>query len=259
MKAAEIKYLAIASFALASCAPSTSSDDVSIDKSVASSDADEIKWEAKIAEPQLGDQWIYTVKTEYQEGTFSTRDGKVVSNDAPVEVTQVVEVAEVEPKVAGAAFRFTTSNIEDGKLVSKDKFALVDDMLVIVSVQPSLASGELGDEVLVFNPEYTLVPSQLVAGYSWSESHSLGPIPMIDAMTVMGNETITVPAGEFEAWRIRRNRTLGAGQTTSFKEDYWFVPGVGIAKIEMERFDAGKRLWHRETSLREKRTSIKAE
>jgi len=259
MNAAYFKYLVLSSLALASCAPESSTDKVPEEDSVGITDSTEMKWTPKIAEPQLGDQWIYSVTTEYAENTYSARDGKVVENVGPVEYTQVVEVAEVDPKMPGAAYRFATTNTEDGKLISKDKFTLVDDMLVIESVQPTDESGELGNDVIAFNPNYTLVPSNLVAGYSWSESHLLGTVPMVDAMTVIGKETITVPAGEFEAWRIRRNRSLGTTQATSFKEDYWFVAGVGIAKIEMERFDAGNRVWHRETKLREKRVSVEGE
>lgn len=255
MNALPLKSLVLVTFILASCAPPTKTAETSTKESEEKPVATEAQWKVKIAEPRCGDQWIYAVTMEYEKGTFSARDGQLVANEAPVEMAQVVEVTGVEPVIPGAPIRFATSNTEDGKLVSIDKFALVDDLLVIVSVQPATASGEPGDEVLVFKPEYVLVPAQLVAGYSWSESHDLGPVPMVDAMTVMGKETITVPAGEFEAWRIRRNRTLGEGQTTSFKEDYWFVEGVGIVKTEVERFDGGKRVWSKETALREKRGS----
>jgi hypothetical protein len=93
-----------------------------------------------------------------------------------------------------------------------------------------------------FSPAYKWLPSTLKAGYSepvkltlaWQNANgNKGTERRHGTVQVMGSETIKVPAGEFEAWKIEfsgysegQNESKNKTYTHRFKEISWYVPAV---------------------------------
>lgn len=71
-------------------------------------------------------------------------------------------------------------------------------------------------------PPAVLLPKKLEKGHSWRSGGF--------AAVVQGNEKVTVPAGTFDAWKIRYG--LGHHLGAEPDLDVWFTPNVGIVKFE---------------------------
>ena len=104
-----------------------------------------------------------------------------------------------------------------------------------------------------YSPGYKWLPATLKAGYSEQLKHTMayrnvgGPNGSEDregTLTVVGKETVKVPAGEFEAWKIEA-AGFGNGKNTSnnsayairFKETFWYVPALrNFVASDFEQF-----------------------
>lgn len=117
------------------------------------------------------------------------------------------------------------------------------------------ANGYLRD----FSPPYKWLPSTLGAGYSEAVKHSMvwrngdgrhGTEERQATVKVLAQETIKVPAGEFDAWKIELTG-FGNGQDLSaarpyvvkIKETWWYVPTLrNYVAREYEQRDARNQL-----------------
>ncbi len=86
-----------------------------------------------------------------------------------------------------------------------------------------------------YDPPLVYVQSNLEVDEIW-HSETVGRTEYRDRRmafdaTVLGRETVTVPAGEFDAWKIAVANEQGAAAS---RRDFtaWFVPGIGFIKYE---------------------------
>ncbi|MEO6017432.1 MAG: caspase family protein [Polaromonas sp.] len=105
-----------------------------------------------------------------------------------------------------------------------------------------------------YTPEYHWLPATLKAGYTEPLKHTMrynnaggenGSQDREGTLTVLGKETIKVPAGEFEAWKIEasgfangKDFSRNSTYTIRFKETFWYVPALrNFVASEFEQFN----------------------
>ena len=81
-------------------------------------------------------------------------------------------------------------------------------------------------EFVKFSPPQTMIAMPLKQGANWSFDGQVGDLKVHQHYEVTGEEDIEVPAGEFQAFRIRGEQTSPSPMTI----DRWFAPGTGIVK-----------------------------
>jgi hypothetical protein len=81
-------------------------------------------------------------------------------------------------------------------------------------------------EFVKFSPPQTMIAMPLKQGANWSFDGQVGDLKVHQHYEVTGEEDIEVPAGEFQAFRIRGEQTSPSPMTI----DRWFATGTGIVK-----------------------------
>ena len=81
-------------------------------------------------------------------------------------------------------------------------------------------------EFVKFSPPQTMIAMPLKQGANWSFDGQVGDLKVHQHYEVTGEEDIEVPAGEFQAFRIRGGQTSPSLMTI----DRWFATGTGIVK-----------------------------
>ena len=81
-------------------------------------------------------------------------------------------------------------------------------------------------EFVKFSPPQTMIAMPLKQGANWSFDGQVGDLKVHQQYEVIGEEDIEVPAGEFQAFRIRGEQTSPSPMTI----DRWFAIGTGIVK-----------------------------
>src|SRR2546427_3270968 len=81
-------------------------------------------------------------------------------------------------------------------------------------------------EFVKFSPPQTMIAMPLKQGANWSFDGQVGDLKVHQQYEVIGEEDIEVPAGEFQAFRIRGEQTSPSPMTI----DRWFATGTGIVK-----------------------------
>jgi hypothetical protein len=76
------------------------------------------------------------------------------------------------------------------------------------------------------DPPQTVIPATIKAGDSWDTDGDVAGVEMRQHFVVEKEESITVPAGTFRAFRIHCEDS----SVMSVKLDRWFFPGVGFVK-----------------------------
>ena len=76
------------------------------------------------------------------------------------------------------------------------------------------------------DPPQTIVPATIKAGDSWDTDGEVAGMEMRQHFVVMKEESVTVAAGTFRAFRIHCEDS----SVMSAKLDRWFFPGVGFVK-----------------------------
>ncbi|NJS35754.1 MAG: hypothetical protein HC765_03855 [Brachymonas sp.] len=84
----------------------------------------------------------------------------------------------------------------------------------------------------IFDGGFAWKPTQLIEGYSWDFKDTGTFVPAkgdkstwqrYGKFKVVRKESVRVPAGEFEAWRIEFN---GYGGNNRWQETVWYVPAL---------------------------------
>lgn len=84
-----------------------------------------------------------------------------------------------------------------------------------------------------FDPPFLAMPAQITAGLKWSYETTAAQMNLKADAVAVRKETIKVPLGEFEAWRIETKGTLEAQNVSGTLEDVsFYVEGIGIVKAE---------------------------
>src|SRR5215471_3490654 len=88
------------------------------------------------------------------------------------------------------------------------------------------ARVNLDGELVKFSPPQTMIAAPLRKGVTWDFNGQAGELKVQQHYDVVGEEKIDVPAGKFQAFRIRGEQTTPNRMII----DRWFAPGVGIVK-----------------------------
>lgn len=88
------------------------------------------------------------------------------------------------------------------------------------------ARVNLDGELVRFSPPQPMITAPLKKGASWNFDGKAGELKVQQHYDVVGEENIDVPAGKFQAFRIRGEQTTPNRMII----DRWFAPGVGIVK-----------------------------
>ena len=173
-----------------------------------------------------GSSWSYATP----EGTMTWSVGGASGSDASAEATMEVAMPEVSMTV-----HWTCGS--EG-IVSYDFGTLS------VASLGDVASMEVVDSSGAFLPAADL----LVPGYSWPETYSIVThisqegfaadltTAVTGTWTAAGIETITVPAGTFEALRVDGTETIstsgfmGEVMNVTVSMTYWYAKGVGVVR-----------------------------
>ena len=102
-------------------------------------------------------------------------------------------------------------------------------------------------KAVVSDPPQTLVPASLKIGVKWELDDRAAGTEMHQQFTVAAQESVTVPAGTYQAYRLHCEQPWPLSTTI----DRWFVPGVGFVKdVTTVRGPSGRLLSRVTTSLK---------
>ena len=178
-----------------------------------------------------GSSWTYSTT----EGTSTWSVGSAAGTADSAQATMAITVPEVAMT--------THWNCTSEGIISYDFGNIsVAEMGEIVSMDVTDSSG-------VFLPAASL----LAPGYSWSENYSLAmhvtaegfsidtTMSAAESWTAVGMETVSVPAGTFEALRVEGTENISmsgymgmGGVDTVVHATFWFAEGVGIVRYTSE-------------------------
>jgi hypothetical protein len=108
-----------------------------------------------------------------------------------------------------------------GDVVSKTELVNVDEKGIIC-----LARGGKDGKIAKLNPPETIVAAPLKVGGAWEVEGEAAGMKMHQRFTVVAEEEVTVPAGNFQAFHLQSEDS----SLMSIKFDRWFVPGTGFVK-----------------------------
>lgn len=151
-----------------------------------------------------GTRWEYD-STETITGTAPVRS--IVMVRASKQLLDGREVAKLE----------TLSN----NVVSKTELVSVDDKGIVCLAR----SGKDG-KITKLNPPEPIIAAPLKVGAAWELEGEAAGVKMHQHFTVVAEEAVTVPAGEYQAFHLRCEDS----SLMSIKLDRWFVPGTGFVK-----------------------------
>ena len=79
-----------------------------------------------------------------------------------------------------------------------------------------------------YQPTKQFLKNPLASGDSWHwKGKGMMGLEIDESNQVAGPETVTVPAGKFEAMKVMTNVVQGGARVT---KTYWYAPGVGLVK-----------------------------
>ncbi|MNK56045.1 hypothetical protein D3C87_750700 [compost metagenome] len=149
-----------------------------------------------------------------------SRSGDGPERPGPEQFSQVVESEYVLGQVRAVVVR------KVGDREFPPTRAVVDARAVTLSRANTPEDGS----ITVLN--FPLDPGRTWPGRSWGAQAQ-------ETITVVGTESVTVPAGTFEATRTRHRIAYATG--TEDLLHYWYVPGIGMVKaIEGLTVDLGQ-------------------
>lgn len=146
------------------------------------------------------------------------------------------EIANGGPKQILDEAGYLRETHRGGKLYRHEVFRVNPRELALIAVGT--------DEEMTLDPPMPLlqVPASAGDGYIWEGQilSERGSVPASAYSRVTGPETVTVPAGKFQAWRIDTNLTALVGdEKVRFPAWRWLAPGVGVVK---EQYFVGRKL-----------------
>ncbi len=125
-----------------------------------------------------------------------------------------------------------TQEFDGKKLLKLETF--IDNVLSkteLVSVDESgihcFARSDKDGKITALSSPQTIVPAKLQASTSWECEGEVADVPMHQHCVVAGAEDVSVPAGNFHAFRFHCEQSAPA----SIVIDRWFVPRAGFVKV----------------------------
>lgn len=175
------------------------------------------------------------------------------------------------PIVDGAIWTYQITVQEDAPITATHSMAVVDDGSFTLTVQGNdglfTMDGTCGDDGVILmnvpgvsatysgedggstlsttNVDGVTVPDDIQVGDDWSQTISVvgssGSEVTLSATIetiykALGYETVTVPAGTFNALKVEQNGSMTMGETPAFEAQgfIWYVEGVGVVKSELD-------------------------
>jgi hypothetical protein len=108
-----------------------------------------------------------------------------------------------------------------GNVVSKTELVSVDENGIACLAR----SGKDG-KIVKLNPPQPIIAAPLKVGAAWELEGEAAGMKMHQRFTVLAEENVTVPAGNFQAFHLQCEDS----SLVSTKLDRWFVPGTGFVK-----------------------------
>ncbi len=108
----------------------------------------------------------------------------------------------------------------DGTITNTDLLAVDDHGITC------WARVNLDGELVKFTPPQQMITAPLKKGVAWNFDGKAGELKVQQHYTVVDEEKIQLPAGTFQAFKIRGEQTTPNRMTI----DRWFAPGIGIVK-----------------------------
>lgn len=108
-----------------------------------------------------------------------------------------------------------------GNVVSKTELVSVDKNGIACLAR----SGKDG-KITKLNPPQPIIAAPLEVGAAWELEGEAAGMKMRQRFTVLAEESVTVPAGNFRAFHLHCEDS----SLMSIKLDRWFVPGTGFVK-----------------------------
>ena len=108
-----------------------------------------------------------------------------------------------------------------GNVVSKTELVSVDENGIACLAR----SGKDG-KITKLNPPQPIIAAPLKVGAKWELEGEAAGNKMRQRFTVLAEESVTVPAGNFQAFHLQCEDS----SLVSIKLDRWFVPGTGFVK-----------------------------
>ena len=187
-------------------------------------------------EPRVGDAWNYTVLDGFRGFERGAASFAITAVQGETFTAEVEEASgpvsrpltlRLRPRADGAPAADQAA--DDGRAVTRT-FAR--------GWNPINGRTPAGDEV-TYDPPLPLFVFPLEDGRRWSQTvtatdtRSGARFPVFVQGRVLGRETVTTPAGTFDAIRIQRSLRIGDGETSIWRSDTfqaetdWYAPAVG--------------------------------
>lgn len=180
-----------------------------------------------------GTTWEYEVTTELPENAVELTGTDGTSRPLAgrrLRATRVTTLDGPANLPAGRAVRFTTrvngelERVDYREISSRQIADIATDLL-------GPTANETGEPVvrqITLAQPLVLVRAPLAVGDSWQTRFQIDGHPITRTFDVIGRETIRVPAGTFDTWRIRAIGSDRPGH--SLESTTWFAPGIGFVK-----------------------------
>jgi len=172
----------------------------------------------------VGTTWKYEMTQEFGEGVRPSADEKTtVGPDGKVHLPISIFVAGTEKIDGVETYKY---ELERQGRVQLTEFLQVNDAGVIAFARAD-SDGE----------KAKLTPPQKILSFpphaeKWEYNGRVDDIETRQSYEILGRESISVPAGKFDAFHLRLTQL--APTPPSVQEDRWFTPNVGYVKILTE-------------------------
>jgi hypothetical protein len=185
-----------------------------------------------------GTNWSYQMTQELGAGI--SLPGATPDSDGKIKSSVVYRLDGSE---AVGKQRFLKFEMHRDNQVTNTELITVDDKGIHCSYR-ILPDGER----IHLDPPQTMMAFPLHQDGSWDFDGKAGGSKVHQHYIVMGQQDVSVPAGQFHAFRVLGEQT----EPDSMTIERWFVPGVGIIKdITTMRNSGGERLQRIELVLKE--------
>lgn len=158
---------------------------------------------------QVGYTWQYDTVLDYTDPTLPEEPS------APGTYTAVIQaVKQVDGKTV-------LELKEEDSYIIPNRFPVIELDEQSITLRNVTFLGPLSDAAEGHTIDFLHLPLQ--AGAKWDDGQWIAK--------VKGEETVSVPAGTYKAWKIEVIGTYNQAYTTV--GDYWIAPGAGIVKSDL--------------------------
>jgi hypothetical protein len=168
-----------------------------------------------------GTLWNYNMIQEFGEGIRPSEAAEKIGPDGKLRLPVQIFVAGTE-KIGGVeTLRYEMHRYNVISLI--EYLTVANDAVTAVA-----RAGEDG-EISKLTPPQKVLELPAAAGQKWTYKGAAGDSETEQQFEIVGKESITVPAGKFDAFHLRLEQISPA--SPKVVEERWFVPDMGYAKI----------------------------